>query len=67
MHEDSLPSVYPAGTDTKAHAVVHSVVFQSVDKGCADKHAIDEVPIKYIRREKFTLDVGHTHVVEAIG
>lgn len=65
-HARSLPSVYPAGTDTKAHANVRHVVFESVVK-VNDSYVRDELALDMIKDAKFTLDVGNTHVVEAIG
>ena len=56
------PSVYPAGTRAEAHAGVSSVSFLHV----LSKSLLD-IPIEEISSVKFTLDVGSTHVVEAIG
>jgi hypothetical protein len=61
----NLPSVYPKGTTR--HADVSKVVVECVQKGSSGGYVRDELPMKVIRKEKFTLDIGHTHVVECIG
>jgi hypothetical protein len=62
-----LPSIYPAGTGLKAHADVHKVVLESVDANPRGEHHRIELPMSCIKEEKFTLDVGNSHVIEAIG
>lgn len=69
VHSRSLPSVYPAGTDKQAHANVHDVVFEYGVRQQAvvgDQRRV-RLPMAMIKNEKFTLDVGRTHVIEAIG
>jgi hypothetical protein len=61
----SLPTVYPNGV--RAHAEVFKVIVESVKKGKKGGYVQEELPMTVIRKEKFTLDVGHTHVVECIG
>lgn len=60
-----LPSVYPKGT-TK-HAEVTEVVLQCEKIGRSGEYLRETFPMDEIRKKKFTLDVGQTHVVEAIG
>jgi hypothetical protein len=61
----SLPSVYPKGVTR--HAAVEKVVVESVVKGRNGGYAREELLMKVIKSEKFTMDVGHTHVVQATG
>jgi len=61
----NLPSIYPKGT--RKHAEVGKIVVESVRKGSKDGYVRDEFPYKVIEKETFTLDVGHTHVIECIG
>jgi len=61
----NLPSVYPRGT--ARHADVSTVILECVQKGPSGGYARDELPMKSIRKEKFSLDIGHTHVIECIG
>jgi hypothetical protein len=62
-----LPSIYPAGTAVKAHADVHKVVLECVAPNSRGKYHRVELHMSCIKREKFTLDVGNSHVIEAIG
>ena len=62
-----LPSLYPTGTVKEGHAGLHSVIVQSVKRGSNGQRARDEMPMDIIKEQRFTLDVGHTHVVEATG
>jgi hypothetical protein len=62
-----LPSVYPAGTGMKAHADVHKVVVESLEQNSRNGCSRVELLMDGIKKQKFTLDVGNTHVVEAIG
>lgn len=66
-NENNLPSVYPAGTQTSAHASVDFLVLESVKKSREGKCRRQVVSMDAISNEKFTLDIGHTHVIEAIG
>ena len=61
----SLPSVYPKGTTR--HADVSKVVVECVQKGESGGYSQEELTMKVIRKEKFTMDIGHTHVIECIG
>jgi len=61
----NLPSVYPKGT--KRHADVDRVIFESVTKGDSGRNYREQFSMGEIRDSKFTLDIGHTHVVECIG
>jgi len=40
---------------------------ECVKKGPKGGCVRDTLPMELIAKEKFTLDIGHTHVVEAIG
>ena len=61
----ALPPVYPKGR-TK-HAEVSELVVESVKKGSKGGYVRESFPMKAIENKKFVMDVGHTHVVEAIG
>jgi hypothetical protein len=61
----NLPSVYPKGTTR--HADVSKVIVECARKGSSRGYARDELPMQDVKEEKFTLDIGHTHVVECIG
>jgi hypothetical protein len=67
VNAQSLPSVYPSGTSSNAHADVHKVVLESVMESTRGGVVREVLLMTAIKKEKFTLDVGHTHVVEAIG
>jgi hypothetical protein len=43
------------------------VILETVDKNEDGKHCRDEVWMDDIKSDQFTLDIGHTHVVEARG
>ena len=62
-----LPSVYPAGTGMNAHADVHKVVAESMEQNGKGSCSRVEMLMDGIKKRKFTLDVGNTHVIEAIG
>jgi hypothetical protein len=61
----NLPSVYPKGT--RRHADVSSIIFECTATNKDGKNHLDLFHMNDIREERFTLDVGHTHVVECIG
>lgn len=65
MHD--LPSIYPAGTDSKAHADVHKIVLQHLDKNNRGRYSRAELLVESVKDREFKLDIGRTHVVEAIG
>jgi hypothetical protein len=61
----NLPSVYPIGTSR--HADVSTVIFECATKNEKGLFHQEKLQMNYIREEMFTLDIGHTHVVECIG
>ena len=61
----SLPSVYPKGT--KRHAQVNKIVVECVRKSKSGGYIRDTLPMVVIEKKKFTLDIGHNHVLECIG
>lgn len=61
----TLPYVYPKGT--LKHSEAKTLIVESVKKGSGGGYVRESLPMNAIKTEKFTLDVGHTHVVEAIG
>jgi hypothetical protein len=62
-----LPSVYPSGTGTKAHADVHQVVFENVKESSRGGFLRDALLMSVIKKERFTLHIENTHVLEAVG
>lgn len=60
-----LPSVYPKGT--MKHAEVTEVVLQCEKIGRNGVYLRESFPMEEIQKQRFTMDVGQTHVVEAIG
>lgn len=64
---NNLPSVYPLGTGINAHADVKMIVVECMAKKSAGGYYRMELPVDEIKKEKFTVDVGSCHVVEAIG
>lgn len=60
-----LPSVYPKGT--MKHAEVIEVVLQCKKKGRSGGYLRETFLMEEIRKIRFTMDIGQTHVVEAIG
>lgn len=67
FHVNDLPSIYPSGTSMKAHADVHRVVLESEGTNAKGENHRIELHMSCIKNEKFTLDVGNSHVIEAIG
>ena len=61
----NLPSVYPKGT--KRHADIDTLIVESVVANSAQENLAEEFTMDSIRDQKFTMDIGHTHVVECIG
>jgi hypothetical protein len=61
----NLPSIYEKGT--RRHAGVRAVIIECAKKDNNGNHLLDEMLMEEIEDEKFTLDVGHCHVIEAIG
>jgi hypothetical protein len=64
---NDLPSIYAGGTGMKAHADIHKVVLECLRPNRNGKHHRMELHMSCVKREKFTLDVGNAHVIEAIG
>ena len=60
-----LPSVYPKGT--MKHAEVTEVVLQCKKVGRFGGYLQETLVMEDIRKTRFTMDIGQTHVVEAIG
>jgi hypothetical protein len=67
VHVNDLPSIYPAGTGMYAHADVHRVVLECTKPNHDNKRHRIDLHMSCIKRDKFTVDVGNTHVIEAIG
>lgn len=61
----TLPSIYPKGT--RKHAEITKVIVESVQKGKRGGYEREELPMPVIRNQNFSMDIGHTHVVECIG
>jgi hypothetical protein len=61
----NLPAIYPKGT--RLHANVSKVVVESVQKGSKEGYTQEELSMSDIKDQNFTMDIGHTHVVECIG
>ena len=66
-NEKHLPSIYPARTRTSAYGSVDRVVLESVKQDRHGESYRKELFMKNIAGKKFTLDIGETHVLEAIG
>jgi hypothetical protein len=64
-HADSFPYVYPK--ETSKHAEITRLTVESVKKGSKGGYAQEIMFMKDIKDMSFTMDVRHTHVVEAIG
>mmetsp|Transcript_1925 Transcript_1925/g.3932 ORF Transcript_1925/g.3932 Transcript_1925/m.3932 type:complete len:2302 (-) Transcript_1925:37-6942(-) len=66
--EDSSPSVYPIGTPSSAHGKITHVILHSTKVGAdTDSTEINVESIEDLKNMKFALDVGYTHIFEAIG
>jgi hypothetical protein len=61
----NMPSVYPKRTTR--HANVYKVVVQCSNQRKDGTFMREELLMKHIENDKFTLDVGQSHVLEAIG
>jgi hypothetical protein len=66
-HMHDLPSVYPAGTNSQAHADVHKIVLRHVEKNFRGRYSRAELLFESVKNADYKLDVGESHVVEAIG
>lgn len=64
---NDLPSIYPAGSSMNAHADVNKVILECLKPNHTRHFKRIELHMSCIKGEKFTLDVGNTHVIEAIG
>lgn len=65
---DSPPSCYPKGTPSSAHGTVTHIKMQCTKVGeDGTVPEVETVDIESIKKKKFALDVGYTHVFEAIG
>lgn len=62
---DSLPYIY--SKETAKHAEITRLTVESVKKGSRGGYSREIMFMKDIAKKSFTMDVGHTHVVEAIG
>jgi hypothetical protein len=65
VHFDDLPPVYPRSI--KVHGAAESVVFQCMEKDEDGLHISEAFSYATIAEKNFVLDIGHTHVVSAIG
>jgi hypothetical protein len=65
--KDDLPSVYPYGTEMTAHGDVHKILIESVEPNCKNMNKRSELLMSAIKSKSFAVDVGNTHIVEAIG
>ena len=65
VNAQNLPSVYEKETDT--HADVHAIIIECTKKGEDGVRLRQELLMKAVKDEKFTLDLGDCHVIEAIG
>ena len=61
----NMPSVYRKGT--KKHAGVEKVVIECTKENSSGSRRREEIPMKKVRKAKFMLDIGLTHVVQSIG
>lgn len=62
---DCWPTIYPSGVTS--HGEVHSVIVECKMRSRDGGHVRESLPVDRIRNKKFTIDVGQTHVIEAIG
>lgn len=65
INAKNLPSIY--AKDTNNHADVHALLVECSRKGRNDGHTRQELLMRAVEQEKFILDVGNCHIVEAIG
>ena len=62
---DNFPTVYPTGVTR--HGEIRDVIVESSKKSSHGGYVRETLTMKAITNEKFIMDVGHSHVVEAIG
>lgn len=65
INAKNLPSIY--GKDVNNHADVHALLVECTRKRKNRLHLRQELLMSTVEAEKFILDVGNCHVVEAIG
>ena len=65
INAKNLPSIY--AKDINHHADVHALLVECTRKGRDGRHTRQELLMRAVEQEKFILDVGNCHVVEAIG
>jgi len=63
----NLPCVYAASTKENAHARVKYIVLQLKNGAKGQQGKVIRLPWDEVSDSKFVLDLGQTHVVEAIG
>ena len=61
----SWPTIYPPGVGS--HGEVDAMIVECKMASKSGGHVRESLPMRQIRNEKFILDVGHSHVVEATG
>lgn len=65
---DQFPSIYPKETPATGHGAVTDIVLQCTKiRRAGETPRVECLSMETVKREKFALDVGYTHVVEAIG
>jgi len=62
---ETWPLIYENGVEKDGE--VRSIVLESVQKMSGGGFMREELPMNEVKTVRFTLDVGHTHVVECIG
>ena len=65
INAKNLPSIY--AKEIQNHADVHALLVECTKKGRSGAYVRQELLMRSIEGEKFILDVGNCHVVEAIG
>ena len=65
VHVDSWPTVYSASVDTHGESL--AVVVECKIRSRSGHYIRQSLPIDQIGKQKFTMDVGQSHVIEAIG
>jgi hypothetical protein len=60
----NLPAVYPVGTTR--HKDVDKIVIECSEEGISGTRRREEIPMKRVRKYRFDIDVGPTHVVECV-
>jgi len=65
VNAENLPDIFEKGVERDGE--ITSMILESVQKSSLGGYTREELPMREIKKERFTLDVGHTHVVECIG